>query len=210
MEETKKCPYCGEEININAVKCKHCGEWLPKQDNVAPQAESSAGSDSSTDKGCLFASAVVSLFIWAALGFAILYGAHCLVPSDERMAHSVYEDVGKCFKNKVADYSSLLGGAELGLLTNLFLDNNTATSAIEGVFDKYNRVDVERHWLYSEAKIVNDDNPDGKVVSVGFVGLVLPFVEWDDFILDPQTHDDSQTIDAVARMIGAMTDDDSE
>ena len=31
MEKTKKCPFCAEDININAVKCKHCGEFLTKE-----------------------------------------------------------------------------------------------------------------------------------------------------------------------------------
>lgn len=33
--QTKTCPYCGEEININAIKCKHCGEFL--NENKQPE-----------------------------------------------------------------------------------------------------------------------------------------------------------------------------
>ena len=28
QEATKRCPFCAEDIAFEAVKCKHCGEWL--------------------------------------------------------------------------------------------------------------------------------------------------------------------------------------
>lgn len=32
--ETKRCPFCGEEILAAAKKCKHCGEWLEKHEHM--------------------------------------------------------------------------------------------------------------------------------------------------------------------------------
>lgn len=31
MAETKKCPYCSEDILADAKKCKHCGEYLDEE-----------------------------------------------------------------------------------------------------------------------------------------------------------------------------------
>ncbi|MBR2136286.1 MAG: hypothetical protein IJ855_08750 [Bacteroidales bacterium] len=30
-EQTKKCPFCGQEINALAIKCRFCGNWLDER-----------------------------------------------------------------------------------------------------------------------------------------------------------------------------------
>ena len=42
MNDTKNCPYCGEEILIAAKKCKHCREWLKNEDTTTAKEASNS------------------------------------------------------------------------------------------------------------------------------------------------------------------------
>ncbi len=71
MAETKRCPYCGEEIMAVAKKCRHCGEWL--ENDTPSQANHSQSSDATESKSnkktnlllyVLASVVVIGLCIW--------------------------------------------------------------------------------------------------------------------------------------------------
>ncbi len=45
----KKCPYCAEKIQREAIKCKHCGEWLIKKDSLQASDNTPLQSDNIND-----------------------------------------------------------------------------------------------------------------------------------------------------------------
>lgn len=53
-QETKRCPYCGEEILSVAKKCKHCGEWLEQVNSEIYESPSTVSSGNKNNGHMLY------------------------------------------------------------------------------------------------------------------------------------------------------------
>jgi uncharacterized membrane protein YvbJ len=69
MPETKKCPYCSEEILADAKKCKHCGEFLDDilKAKSQPQETKVVAKEGcflqTLNAGCIIIAAIIAVII---------------------------------------------------------------------------------------------------------------------------------------------------
>ena len=192
--ETKCCPYCGEKIRKEAKKCRHCGEWLTEETKKAADIKKKEQEQASFEKwkaerekkqkmnGVVGILAFVFMLVAFWGGIALII--HYTVPSDKRMERAIIKDMQECVRDKATSYTNLLLGEEAGGIASLFFDSGISDEGIVEQFKKNNSITIESKWLWAVGKISNRNFfDDGTVVCFGFLGIVIPFVEWEDFIL---------------------------
>lgn len=190
MNSTKRCPYCGEEILATAKKCKHCGEWLIKDvaisqpnPNTEPVTPEPVYEDADSDEMDPEVKKMITGFIAKAFWIVVfLIIAHFTIPKEARLYNKVLDGVHEAVQDEVASLGNLIVPG-LGTLGAMALDIGTINDGIDKTFNKYNTINIEKHWFWNTVSIVNKQHPDGIDVGFGVLGMTFASVDWDDFML---------------------------
>lgn len=194
-QSTRQCPYCGEDIQPGAIKCRHCNEWLvsnppptiksPEEQAKEQEKQQEKKQEKKVATGCLIASLIVPVLI---IGMFLLV-ASIMVPDAKQHRKSIYEEVISCAENQKDDIFNLLGVPEARQLVSEDHKAEVERKCLFVRFEQYNKLEYVPGTFWSEVHIVNHIYPKGKKISFGIFGMIFPSMDWDDIALFPEGMD---------------------
>ena len=144
------------------------------------------------DRGQYKKSPIVDLFLRSCLGkliiIAVITGiilliAKFTVPSTGKTQQELNADIKHCIEEcqaKDADASDDLVRNAMSIFTH---SDSIADDGSMDTFHKHNRIEYYRHTFYHTAYLFNNVIPNGKRVGIGIFGVVIPTLDYKDFIM---------------------------
>ena len=114
----------------------------------------------------------------------LLLAAKMTIPSDESMMYGTLDGVCQCIEEShgvPGDKSDDI--VRNGIATVSHETDSVKKDTILADFNKFNRIEIYHHTFLSTAYIISNFNSRGARAAIGVFGLVIPTVNFNDFVL---------------------------
>ena len=129
-------------------------------------------------------SCLAKVVMLVAVILLLLLSAKLTVPSDEQMMFGTLDGVCQCIQKShgvPGDKSDDI--VRNGIAAVSHVTDSAKKDTILADFKKFNRVEINHHTLFSTAHIISNPNSRGERAAIGAFGLVIPTVNFNDFVL---------------------------
>jgi hypothetical protein len=124
------------------------------------------------------------LVVLAAIAALLLFIAYLTVPSKETMFEEMYDNIAQCISENDSIKTDGIDAAINNIgYTFTNVDSAKVNEDMITNFNKYNKLEYYRHTFFATTLIHNNFRPDGTRVGVGIFGIVIPTVNFNDFLL---------------------------
>ena len=129
-------------------------------------------------------SCLAKVIMLVAVMLLLMLSAKLTIPSDEQMMYGTLDGVCQCIQDShgvPGDKSDDI--VRNGIATVSHETDSAKKDTILADFKKFNRVEIYHHTFFSTAYIISNLNSRGARAAVGIFGLVIPTVNFNDFVL---------------------------
>ena len=129
-------------------------------------------------------SCLAKVIMLVAVMMLLMLSAKLTIPSDEQMMYGTLDGVCQCIQDShgvPGDKSDDI--VRNGIATVSHETDSAKKDTILADFKKFNRVEIYHHTFFSTAYIISNFNSRGARAAVGIFGLVIPTVNFNDFVL---------------------------
>lgn len=129
-------------------------------------------------------SCLAKVIMLVAVMLLLMLSAKLTIPSDEQMMYGTLDGVCQCIQDShgvPGDKSDDI--VRNGIATVSHETDSEKKDTILADFKKFNRVEIYHHTFFSTAYIISNFNSRGARAAVGIFGLVIPTVNFNDFVL---------------------------
>ena len=122
------------------------------------------------------------LVILAGICGVLLVVARFTIPDEETMMTEMTDNIRQCIEANDSIKQDWIDDAINNVGYIFTHADSIPNEEILGNFYKYNKVEYHRHAFYATTLLHNNFKPDGVRVGIGVFGVVIPTVNFNDFL----------------------------